>query len=250
MENREEIIIEVIKPEEYIEEINLLDGGSVKIELPPQDDIIPGINEKEMILEGFDENESSYSNSHSNQTSLETHFCMICNQIFLTGNDLITHFIDKHSDNQTTASSLSTLYTPTVCPSTTHTIEVQKMNLGEISNETSTDVLDRAGNEIIGEFIIPQKGRRKLKCKDCDFIAESKYFLTKHRTIHRNPNQEVGRYKGQRSNVCKEQEFTKRSILQFPILECIFRGFYIRTAVFRGKVNMSYLNTEEIHIYQ
>ena len=137
---------------------------------------------------------------------------MICNQTFSNGNQLISHFIEKHSNNQTPAPAIPTVYTPTVCSPTTQIIEVQEMNLGEISNQTSTDVLNRAGNEIIGEVIIPQKGKRKLKCKDCDFIAESKYFLTKHRAIHRDPDQEAAKVKGQRSNVCKEQGSTKHSI--------------------------------------
>ena len=52
MEHREEIAIEEIKPEENFEEINLLDGESIKIELPSQDQIISGIDESQMILEG------------------------------------------------------------------------------------------------------------------------------------------------------------------------------------------------------
>ena len=110
-----------------------------------------------------------------------------------------------HSNNQTSPPQ-STVYTP---PEDT---EVQEMNFGEISNKTSTDVLSRTGNEIIGEVIIPKSGRRKLKCKDCDFIAESKYFLTKHRTIHRDANLEEVKVKGQRSNVCKELGSTKFEI--------------------------------------
>ena len=52
MANLEEISIEEIKPEENVEEINLLDGESIKIELPSQDEIISGIDESQMILEG------------------------------------------------------------------------------------------------------------------------------------------------------------------------------------------------------
>ena len=52
MENREEIAIEEIKPGENVEEINLLDGESIKIELPSQDEILSGIDESQMILEG------------------------------------------------------------------------------------------------------------------------------------------------------------------------------------------------------
>ena len=169
---------------------------------------------------------------------------MICNQTFTDGNQLISHFIEKHSNSQTSASTIPTVYTPNVCSPTTQIIEVQEMNLGEISNKTSTDVLNRAGNEIIGEVIIPQKGRRKLKCKDCDFIAESKYFLTKHRAIHRDP----GKVKGQRSNVCKEQGSTKRSIQIFPSFEVAIRGSFVRTAASTEKVNMIYSNIEGIHI--
>ena len=117
---------------------------------------------------------------------------MICNQTFTNGNQLINHFIDKHSNDQTPAPTLPTAYTPAA-----QVIEVQEMILGEITNSTSEDVLNPAGNEIIGEVIIPQSRRRNLKCKDCDFIAASKYFLTKHRAIHL-------KVKGQRSNVCKE----------------------------------------------
>lgn len=173
---------------------------------------------------------------------------MICNQTFSNGNQLISHFIDKHSNNQASASAIPTVYTPTVCSPTTQIIEVQEMNLGEISNKTSTDVLNRAGNEIIGEVIIPQKGRRKLKCKDCDFIAESKYFLTKHRAIHRDPDQEAAKIKGQRSNVCKEQRSTKCSIQIYPSYEHAVRGSFVRTAASTEKVNMIYSNIEGIHI--
>ena len=172
---------------------------------------------------------------------------MICNQTFSNGNQLISHFIEKHSNNHTTNST--SVFTPTVCAPTTEIIEVQEMNLGEISNQNSTDVLNRAGNEIIGEVIIPQKGRRKLKCKDCDFIAESKYFLTKHRAIHRDPDQEAAKVKGQRSNVCKEQESTKRSIHLCPSFEHAVRGSLIRTVAFKEKVNTIYLNIEGIRIY-
>ena len=52
MENREENAIEEIKPGENVEEINLLDGESIKIELPSQDEILSGIDESQMILEG------------------------------------------------------------------------------------------------------------------------------------------------------------------------------------------------------
>ena len=52
MADLEEISIEEIKPEENVEEINLLDGESIKIELPSQDEIISGIDESQMILEG------------------------------------------------------------------------------------------------------------------------------------------------------------------------------------------------------
>ena len=52
MADLEEISIEEIKPEENVEEINLLDGESIKIELPSQDQIISGIDESQMILEG------------------------------------------------------------------------------------------------------------------------------------------------------------------------------------------------------
>ena len=173
---------------------------------------------------------------------------MICNQTFSNGNQLISHFIEKHSNSQTSASTIPTVYTPTVCSPTTQIIEVQEMNLGEISNKTSTDVLNRAGNEIIGEVIIPQKGRRKLKCKDCDFIAESKYFLTKHRAIHRDPDQEAVKVKGQRSNVCKEQGSTKRSIQIFSCFEHAVRGSFGRTAASTEKANMIYSNIEGIHI--
>ena len=128
----------------------------------------------------------------------EIHYCMICNQTFTNGNQIINHFIEKHSNNQTPAPTIPAAYTPAA-----QVVEVQEMHLGEISKNSSQDVLDRAGNEIIGEVIIPQSGRRKLKCKDCDFIAESKYFLTKHRAIHRDPNQDIPKVKGQRSNVCK-----------------------------------------------
>ena len=48
-----------------------------------------------------------------------------------------------------------------------------------------------------------------MKCKDCDYIAESKYFLTKHRAIHRDVNLKEVKVKGQRSNVCKELGSTK-----------------------------------------
>ena len=110
-----------------------------------------------------------------------------------------------HSNNQTIVQSstpTSTVYTPQVT-------EVQEMNFGEISNKTATDVLNRTGNEVIGEVIIPKSGKRKLKCKDCDYIAESKYFLTKHRAIHRDVNLKEVKVKGQRSNVCKELGSTK-----------------------------------------
>ena len=52
MENRDEIEIKEIRPEENVEEINLLDGESIKIELPSQDEIISRIDEDQMILEG------------------------------------------------------------------------------------------------------------------------------------------------------------------------------------------------------
>ena len=130
---------------------------------------------------------------------------MICNRSFSNDNELISHFIEMHSNNQTIVQSstpTSTVYTPQVT-------EVQEMNFGEISNKTATDVLNRTGNEVIGEVIIPKSGKRKLKCKDCDYIAESKYFLTKHRAIHRDVNLKEVKVKGQRSNVCKELGSTK-----------------------------------------
>ena len=52
MENLKKLAIEEIKPEENVEEINLLDVESIKIELPSQDEIISGIDESQMILEG------------------------------------------------------------------------------------------------------------------------------------------------------------------------------------------------------
>ena len=132
-------------------------------------------------------------NGQNSNLSQETHYCMICNQIFTNGNQLINHFIEKHSNNQAPAPTLPTAYTPTHLPK----ILPKIANAQVLKVQEMKDVLIRAGNEIIGEVIIPQSGRRKLKCKDCDFIHENMEFLISHRDVHR-----ITKVKGYKCHKC------------------------------------------------